>query len=452
MITNIEKANLPKSPFPGIDPFSYSERNIFFAREQDSQALFRLVVIHRGALLYAPSGIGKSSLINAGLLPHAIAEGFQVEKLRVQPRQGEEIIVERIAGKNRKGPPFLPSIFSSDENEEHVVLPIESFLDIVKSKAGSTWPLLIFDQFEEWFTLFEEGVSSKQVKSTQVAQGKIRDAILSLLWDSKLTVKILLVFREDYLAKLTPFFSRYPDLPDHYFRLTSLKDAEIIHIIRGPFEQYPGNYQREITEVIAEKIQGEFESRGGDEPVQLSEVQIVCRALYESGKTGKELETYFDDQGGVQGILEKYLDSTLEDLPENQREPAIGLLCRMVTPVGTRNVISEDDLLSLVEKNENIQRELLRKTLISLEHESKLVRREHRREVNYYEIVSEFLVKWIQRKAQERKESKKINKLQKEKEVVESHLFEAKQNLDEAKTLVVANRQHIPDTLPTAKC
>lgn len=425
MTANKGKAIISNSPFPGIDPYSYSDHHIFFAREQDSRTLLRTIVIYRGTLLYSTSGFGKSSLINAGLLPRAIAEGFQVEKLRVQPKSNEEIIVERISEKSRNGSPFLPSIFSSNENEEHVVLSIDSFQNMVRRKSVSTRPLLIFDQFEEWFTLFEESGDGSQYKAAKVIQEKIRDTILSLLWDTKLPVKVLLVFREDYLAKLTPFFNRYPNLPDQYLRLESLKGTDIKRIIRGPFKEHPEIYEREISEALAEQIQGEFESRGGDEPVQLSEVQIVCRDLYESGKTGKELENYFQARN-VQGILEHYLDSSLNSLQEEQQDPAIRLLSRMVTPVGTRNVISEDDLLSRVANDEKIQKELLKETLQNLENRTKLVRRERRREVYYYEIVSEFLVKWIQRKDLEKQESGKIKQLRREKEMVENDLIDAR--------------------------
>jgi len=395
---------LPESPFPGINPFNYADRTVFFAREQESRSLIRLVVIHRGVLLYSDSGTGKSSLINAGLLPHAVAEGLQPEKIRVQPRLDEEIIVERLSDNTRASPALLPSMFSADADEERVVLSVSTFLTTLQKNAHSSRPLLIFDQFEEWFTLFEEGARGKRAKEAQTAQGNIRDAILSLLLDSELPVKILLVLREDYLAKLTPFFQRYPNLPDQYLRLTALKGADIKRIIRGPFEEYAGKYQPEIPATLAQKIRAEFESRSEGEPVRLSEVQIVCRTLYECARGSDELEHYFTEQGGVQGILEQYLRSALESLPKRQRDPAVGLLSRMVTAAGTRNVISHEDVISRVENEDGISRNILNQTLDSLEQESKLVRRERRREVYYYEIASEFLVAWIRAKASQRAE------------------------------------------------
>ncbi len=45
--------------------------------------------MYRGVLLYGDSGSGKSSLVNAGLIPEAIRLGFEPERLRVQPRESQ---------------------------------------------------------------------------------------------------------------------------------------------------------------------------------------------------------------------------------------------------------------------------------------------------------------------------------------------------------------------------
>ncbi len=134
---------LPDSPYPGIEPFSYAGRNVFFARGAEARTLVRLIVIYRGVLLYSDSGIGKSSLVNAGLIPLAIDEGYQPERIRVQPRRGGEIIVERLSEKADGEPPFLPSIFAPDERQEHVVLSVEKFLETLRQRARAVRPLLI---------------------------------------------------------------------------------------------------------------------------------------------------------------------------------------------------------------------------------------------------------------------------------------------------------------------
>ncbi len=415
-------SHLPESPFPGIVPFSYGDRPVFFAREAEIRALIRLVVMYRGVLLYADSGIGKSSLVNAGLVPQAIEEGYQPERIRVQPRQGEEIIIERFVETVDGEPRLLPSIFAEEEQPERAVLSVEQFLTLLRKKAaGPVRLLLVFDQFEEWVTLFEEEVVGQGVEEAKARQEKVREAIISLINDNTLPVKVLIALREDYLAKLTPFFTRCPSLPDQYLRLTALQGDQIYRAIRGPFDTYPRRYQPEIDANLAKDIQTQFTSRSGGTDVRLTEVQIVCRSLWEAGRraSGEALDQIFTGQGGVQGILERYLEDTLTSLGPEQQEPAIGLLSRMVTSAGTRNVISEDDLVSRVELEDQITRDVLIRTLDDLEQKAKLVRRERRREVYYYEIASEFLIGWIRTKAQERQgraEQRKREKAEREAE------------------------------------
>jgi WD40 repeat protein len=353
--------------------------------------------LYRGVLLYSETGNGKSSLMNAGVIPCLAEDGFQAERIRVQPKSGEEIVVqlsEKVSGETIS----YRSIFASAKNLDRVVLPVEGFVARLRQLPEDTRPLLVFDQFEEWVTLFEETVGQAG-RAARDSQDAIRDTICSLINDNTLPVKVLLVLREDFLARLTPFFRRCPNLPDQYLRLVALRGDQIYQAIRGPFDRYPGRFRPEISPDLAREIQRQFESRSAGSDIRLTEVQIVCRGLFESGK---EPSKFLTDQGGVQGILERYLEESIESLDAEQRGPAVALLSRMVTTAGTRVVIPQGDLCWRVESEEGIQRPVLDETLDSLEQKAKLVRRERRRDVYYYEIASEFLVGWIRTKAQER--------------------------------------------------
>ena len=222
--------HLPAVPYPGIEPFGCDRAHVFFAREDESRALLHLVTIYRGALLYAGSGTGKSSLINAGLMPLAIDDGLAPERVRVQPRQGDEIIIERIGDGQSGGPP-LPSVFNLDE--ERRVLSTKAFLDALRDMKGETRPLLIFDQFEEWVTLFEEGTREQSASELRAAQDRIRYAIAELINDHTLRVKVLLSLREDYLARLEPLFHLCPRLRDQYLPLGPLSGDQIERAIRA---------------------------------------------------------------------------------------------------------------------------------------------------------------------------------------------------------------------------
>ena len=431
MIETRVAPSLAAVPYPGIEPFGYDRTDVFFAREDESRALLRLVTIYRGALLYAESGTGKSSLINAGFMPLALDDGFAPERVRVHPRPDQEFIIERIHDGENGGRQLPSSVF--DLHEERKVLSTVDFLDALRTLQGQRRPLLIFDQFEEWVTLFEEGAPEQSASDQRACQDRIRDAIAALINDQRLRVKVLISLREDYLAELTPLFRLCPRLPDQYLRLEPLSGHQIERAIRGPFDAYPGHYRPELSAALAKKIRRQFEARSEGTAFHLTEVQIVCRSLFEAGLGGADPEAFFAEHHGVRGLLERYSEQALGSLEEPRRDPAIALLERMITSAGTRNVISADDLVIRAATEDQIAPEVLEATLGDLETKAKLVRRERRREVYFYEIASEFLVDWIRRQARRRRERMLEAKARKEKEQAEEQRRQAEERAQDEK-------------------
>lgn len=383
---------LPETPYRGIESFRYVDQPIFFAREEETRKLLRYVSIYRGVLFYGDSGSGKSSLINAGFIPAIMEEGFTPNRLRVQPRPGEEMIIERISTKSDGKPPFLPSSFAeADDGTPRIVLSAAGMKKRLQELPPGMRPLLIFDQFEEFCTLFEEAPRGDAVKQAQEAQEAILKVLLELLRDSALPVKLLFVFREDYLAKLAKLFALRPDLSDQYLRLTPPTTDALHQIIRGSFERFPGHFGRELSNELTTELAAAIEARSEANRLNLSEVQIACLKLWQSG----DPEALFIEKG-VQGLLEDYLSDSLNQLGD-LRETAVALLSRMVTASGTRNIISQYDLITQVNADENIPEERLKAALESLVQDTKLVRRERRYDTYFYDIVSEFLVPWITR-------------------------------------------------------
>ena len=125
------------------------------------------------------------------------------------------------------------------------------------------------------------------------------------------------------------------------------------------------------------------------------------------------------------GFSQRYSAQALGSLDGARRDPAIALLERMITSAGTRNIISTDDLVMRVATEDQIVPEVLKATLRDLETKAKLVRREPRREVYFYEIASEFLVDWIRDQAQRRRERLLEARALEEKERAEEHRRQA---------------------------
>src|ERR1700688_870747 len=250
--------------YRGIESFRFMDRAIFSARRQEAQKLVRIVMIYRGVLLFGAPGVGKSSLINAGFIPAIIDEGFAPERVRLQPRAEQELIIERIPTEAEGEPPFLPSLFAAeDDARARIVVSTERFKAIVAEARQESAPLFIFDQFEEFVTLFEEAPRPVEVANAKRAQDAVLDLLADLLRDHSLRVKLLFSFREDYFVKLARLFSLAPDLTDHHYRLRPPARSVVPEIIAGPFatpelkRHFGKELPREVVAGLLDEVAGD---------------------------------------------------------------------------------------------------------------------------------------------------------------------------------------------------
>ena len=411
---------LPSAPYRGIEPFRFVDKPIYVAREKEIRKLVRLVTIYRGILFYGDSGVGKSSLINAGLVPALLDEGLRPERLRVQPVAGSEVLLERIPLTDECGPPFLDSNFaqpiSGGETEPaRVVWPLQAFADRIEefrrtesdyASANGSPLVLIFDQFEEIVTLVEEAANTrKKFDQARDVQKQIVAQLISLLSDQGLAVKLIFSFREDYLAKIFRLFTPVPQLRDQTFRLTPLPETALHKIIRRPFESSSipqGHFKGRLSDLACAALESAFKELSDSGYINPTEVQIACLALWKDATLEKRFVDEADHREAVRSLFGNYLDRALGRLDQGLRSPAIAALTRLVTSSGTRNIVSEDNLLSNLTHEENVSESDARRVLEALAVTARLVFRQTRGDTAFYEITSEFLIPWIRQKRQER--------------------------------------------------
>ena len=432
MSTTVIAPPLPDAPYRGIEPFRFTDQQIFAARSAEIWTLLSNVTLYRAVLLFGASGTGKSSLINAGLLPQALKENHVPDRLRVQPFTGREIKVERIRMTGREEQTaYLPSNFApseSDTSAESIELSLANFRARLEefrpapdeAESGSLFhapratprPLLVFDQFEEFITLFEEAHRVGTIEDTPggpkealSAQHEILKTLVELIQDETLPIKIIFAFREDYLAKLSLLFEYCPELLDQAQRLLPPSIEALPKIIRAPFTnpelrthflKHADNAGSEISEPLARKIAAELGRRSEGDTANLTELQIVCQRLWQA----PDAEELFR-KDGIEGLLKSYgTDVFLHFTPE-LRDAAVVLLSHMITASNTRNIISEEDLLSRT-TDCDFQPSQCTSALTALSR-SQIVRREPRHSIYFYEITSEYLVPWIKEQVAERK-------------------------------------------------
>ena len=145
-------------PYVGPRPFDRAERGRFYGRDQEARALVSLVVAHRVVLLYAASGAGKTSLLNAGLVPLLEEEdGFEVLPAACGCRASS-------AGRRWQPVPDQPARATSHATPAPTPTADATLAGVPRRPAAPDAGgrrcraprLLVIDQFEELFTLYPE--------------------------------------------------------------------------------------------------------------------------------------------------------------------------------------------------------------------------------------------------------------------------------------------------------
>lgn len=144
------------NPWPGLASFTEELRGFFFGREKETDELVRLVRRNTLTVLFGQSGLGKSSLLQAGVFPRLRAASYWPIYVRLDHGPGAPTPTEQIK-----------SLVASDTaragtwTKPGSAKPGESLWEffhhrddrLVSATGKTIVPVLVFDQFEELFTL-----------------------------------------------------------------------------------------------------------------------------------------------------------------------------------------------------------------------------------------------------------------------------------------------------------
>ena len=297
---------LPERPYKFLDYYEAKDAAIFFGRQQETHRLSSLIHAHRLVLLYGASGVGKTSLLMAGVTPKLERADPPYETIYVRALENPAQVIRRKV--QRKWP------------EVHLPEggPLVDFLDAATRTIGRTLVILL-DQFEEFFIR-----QAPECRTAFIAE-------LGALYDAHdVPVKVVLCLREDWLGSVNEIEKRIPDVFHIKLRLQPLPSEKARLAITEPAEQLGVRYEPDLVERLLSDLVGS--SPGAD--VMPPQLQLVCNALYDGLKPGEHLITLaaYQRLGGVPNVLKKYLDDELAQMGKNDQALARDILEELVTP------------------------------------------------------------------------------------------------------------------------
>jgi tetratricopeptide (TPR) repeat protein len=150
-------------PYVGPRPFQRIDEALFFGREKEASELLSLIIANSVLLIYARSGAGKTSLINARLTPMLEKEEITILPIaRVQGRIPQEINLSEIPNANIYVFNALMNWKKKGDNPQSLMnVTLAEFLAREKppgdDDAEQSRPrVIVFDQFEELFTFYPD--------------------------------------------------------------------------------------------------------------------------------------------------------------------------------------------------------------------------------------------------------------------------------------------------------
>lgn len=420
---------MSKRRYPGVKPFTLTEKNQFFGRDWDINQLFKMVNVKQLVVLYSKSGLGKSSLINAGLLPKIEEDGgYQPINIRFGSYRKQEAgdesqeYLSPLKGLQQK---VIP------DDDEPTLLnklaePQDSLWYYLKSaqlKSENKDTLLIFDQFEELFTYPKSQIRAFGKALSEVLYSSVPDIYQQKLEESyrtgehllseeelealyrPLRLKVLVAIRSDKLSLIDQLKEFIPNMLSNTYQLQALQARQAEEaIIRPAYLDDPDfeSPQFDYTDDAIDKILS-FLTDDGTTGIESFQLQILCQYIEETIVIERN-DTYveYHDVGDLRDIFETYYDKLISRLQED-----VQLNVRRLLEEG---LIFEDDerRLSIYEgqilRDYDISRELLQQLV-----DSHIIRAEPNTAGGFsYELSHDSLVRPILRAFNKRREEEKL--------------------------------------------
>jgi WD40 repeat protein len=349
-------ATKPSSPYKGLVPFEDNELDalLFFGRERESEIIGANLLAARLTVLYGPSGVGKTSVLRAGVAYGLRRLAAANDEQRGHPEFAVVVFDawsdDPVAGLRGAVRDALAAQFGSALLDERAEEPLDEAL-ARWTDALACDVILILDQAEEYFLYHAE-------------ESDFAEELPALVTRPGLRVRVLLSLRDDALAKLDRFKGRIPNLFANYLRLDHLDRRAARDAIVKPLERFqeltgdsieiePALIDAVLAQTAAGKVDlaeaglGTARDEVDEGRIEAPYLQLVMERVWDEELSRGSHRLSLDSLtrlGGSQAIVRTHLRRAVEDLTADERDVAAEMFRYLVTPSGTKVAHDVSDL------------------------------------------------------------------------------------------------------------
>ena len=373
----------PTRPYKFLDYYTENDQGLFFGREEEIENICSRILSRRSFLLYGRSGVGKSSILRAGVIPRLQDQGHRTCIIRsfTDPLQNMQRMVRRLVTGNGAGG-FDPDGVSLQE------------------LLHRNWPgpasriVVMLDQFEEFFLLLDEHGRKAFVEELAV-----------IMEDDALPLQFVFVMREDMLAEMSRLKPAVPEVFHHEYRLSRLTSEQAAQAITGPAWRVGCRFEDALVDRLLEDLSDQ-------DAVDPPHLQIVCDTLYDQRDTKNLItESAYDQLGGASQILADYLARVLRRFSAADLSVVQQVLLALISAEERLIVVREADLATRIQAGDRYDAEALGKLLGELV-DARIVRRRNQEGEGWLELAHECMIpevsRWLTGSVYEAKQARSL--------------------------------------------
>jgi serine/threonine protein kinase len=339
------------NPFAGLAPFQEADADRFHGRAREVGAVLARLRSSPLIALAGPSGVGKSSLIRAGVIPQLKRSGEGWDALTLRPGRSPLTSLSAILDELTRSSRDPAARASGLGHGEPAPQPAHADLRAAPGQLGAAlraWAhrkrrrvLVFVDQFEELYTLC--GDPAERAAFLACLEGVADDASSPL--------RVLLSIRSDFLDRLAEH-RHLAGEPGRGLMLVPPLDRDGLRdaLVR-PVEAADHRYE---DPSLLDDMLAAVAAAPGSLPL----LQFAASRLWAERDRERRLLTRasYQAMGGIAGTLAGHADHVLDAIPARERALVRSIFERLVTPERTRAVVSLGELRELPGDPDDLER------------------------------------------------------------------------------------------------
>ncbi len=342
------------NPFKGLRPYAADDAGKLFGRERDLTVIYDRLFSGRTTLLFAASGAGKTSFLQARLVPEA--ESKRCAVFYHGRWSTEEPLPALCRAVQASAPLKMAAVAGGGDTLARIAKG--SPTDLVKcfEQQDRKPAILILDHFEELF----------HSHSGRSSFNRSIEALCDVINRPSLQVRVLFSMREEFLGELSVFDNRIPDLFNNYYRLKHPSEEDAKEIIRqtcalADTQVSESGLKQLIDDLsLIERAAAAGTASAPAPPshrlrrdfVFLPYVQVVCRQLWEEAQSSAAAPFLSGYRPGMAAkVLNTFCREKLANLDDEQKKTVAAALEYLVSRQGAKVPCELRNLSSLTRES-----------------------------------------------------------------------------------------------------